>query len=145
MKTVLSEQQYNEEFSKFLDETSKTHPRPTTSMYTMMAWSYRHAETFKKKLASQNILWEIDACPEYKLLRDTQIVQSFIAREIDQITEEDFQALAKAAIEEAFGDLTYLDDGYPKLFTKALERKQHTLRRVLTHRGIRILSIENVE
>ena len=141
MKTVLSEPQYNEEFSKFLDEASQINPRPTTSMYSMMAWSYRHAETFKKKLVSQNILWEIDANPEYQKLRDTQIVQNFVAREIDQITEEDFQALSKAAIEEAFGDLTYLDDGYPKFLSKALERKQSTLRRVLTHRGIRILSI----
>ena len=145
MKTVLSEQQYNEEFSKFLDEASQTSPRPTSSMYTMMAWSYRHAETFKKKLASQNIHWEIDACPEYQKLRDTEVVQSFILSDNDQITEEDFQALATAAIEEAFGDLTYLDDGYPKLLSKALERKHYTLRRVLTHRGIRILSIENVE
>ena len=141
MKTVISEQQYNEEFSKFLDEASQINPRPTKSMYTMMAWSYRHAETFKKKLASQNIHWEIDACPEYQKLRDTQIVQSFILSDTDQTTEEDFQALSKAAIEEAFGDLTYLDDGYPRLLSKALERKQHTLRRVLAHRGIRILKI----
>lgn len=141
MKTVLSEQQYDQEFSKFLDEASQINPRPTTSMYSMMAWSYKHAETFKKKLASQNIHWEIDANPEYQKLRDTQIIQSFILNDTDQITEEDFQALAKATIEEAYGDLSYLDDGYPKLLSKALERKQHTLRRVLTNKGIKILSV----
>jgi hypothetical protein len=76
---------------------------------------------------------------EYRLLRDTPAAQTLLNTEPTSISEAEFEKFALTAIEQAFGDFSYLDEGYPKLREGAMSGKVVIVRRILADRRILIV------
>lgn len=134
-KEVWSQERYDEEYRRFSERFGEV---PNTSMTAFMSWHYKIIEQFNQKLKQEGINWETDINEEYIALKNTQAIQSFLATSSTSISKGDFYNLARKAIDEAFGDLDYLNDGYPKLLSASMKRKQDALLGLLNAHGIKI-------
>jgi hypothetical protein len=134
-KEVWSQERYDEEYKLY---SARFGEAPQTSMTAFMSWHYKINEEFNLKLKEEGIKWESDISDEYVSLKNTQSIQLFLANSETSLSKGDFYNLARYAIDEAFGDLTYLDDGYPQLKSASISRKQDTLLRLLNTHGITV-------
>lgn len=134
-KEVWSQERYEEEYKRF---SARFGEAPNTSMTAFMSWHYIIKEQFNRRLKEEGIIWETDISEEYLALKNTKMIQSFLNAKHTSISKGDFYNLARNAIVEAFGDLDYLDDAYPKLKYASIKRKQETLIRLLNTHGIAI-------
>jgi hypothetical protein len=134
-KEVWSQERYDEEYKRFSKCFGEA---PRTSMTAFMSWHYKIKEQFNLKLKADGINWESDVNDEYISLKNTQAIQSFFRAPKTSISKGDFYNLARSAIAEVFGDLKYLDEGYPRLKHASIQRKQDTLLRLLQTHGIDI-------
>ena len=126
-KTVLSNEQFEIAYIEFSKDFGDA---PRTSMTAFMSWHYKIREIFCQKLKGEGINWESDVNDEYIALKNTRVIQSFLSAPHTSLSKGDFYNLARKAIDEAFGDLTYLDNGYPKLLSASIKRKQDALLRL---------------
>ena len=111
-KTVWSQERYQEEYKRF--RKSLGEPRHT-SMIGSMSWHAKTSEQFHAYLKEEDIGWERDVNDEYTKLRNTSAFQDFLKTAPESISLGDFHNLATKAINEAYGNLSYLDHGFPKL------------------------------
>lgn len=135
LKEVWSQERYEEEYKRF---SACFGGAPNTSMTAFMSWHYKIKKQFHQKLKAEGINWESDVSDEYISLKNTQAVQSFLNTRQTSLSKGDFYNHARKAIDEAFGDLAFLDEGYPKLLSASIKRKQSTLLRLLNTHGITI-------
>lgn len=137
-KTVWTKNEYDRELSRFIDEQSASDPRPQ-SFALVLGWANKHRKSFEQQLRDRNTVWETMEGDEYRLLRDTSVAQSLLNTEPKSISEAKFEKFALTAIEQAFGDFSYLDEGYPKLREGAVANKVVIVRRILADRRIAIV------
>ena len=134
-KTVWSQERYHEEYRLFC----KSQGEPEhTSMTASISWHAKAQEKFNKSLHDKGIGWEKNTNDDYKKLRNSNNFRAFLETQPNSITLGDFHSLARKVIEETFGDLSYLDVGYPKLQTGTIERKKSLFLMVLIDYGIMI-------
>ncbi len=143
-KAVWTKNEYDRELSRFIDEQSASDPRPQ-SFALVLVWANKHRKTFEQQLIERDIIWETIECDEYRLLRDTPSAQSLLNTKPTSISEAKFEKFALTAIEQAFGDLSYLDEGYPKLREGAVANKVIIVRRILADRRIAIVKRKRLE
>jgi hypothetical protein len=134
-KEVWSQERYEEEYKLFCTRFGEA---PRTSMTAFMSWHYKIKEQFHQKLKEEGINWETDVNDEYIALKNTKAIQSFLTAPQTPMSKGDFYNLARKAIDEAFGELAYLNEGYPKLRYDSIKRKHDTLLRLLNAYGIAI-------
>ena len=134
-KEFWSQERYNKEYKRF---SARFGEAPNTSMTAFMSWHYKIKEQFNKKLKAEGINWETDISDEYVALKNTQAMKSFLNTRQTSISKGDFYNIARKAIDEAFGDLAYLDAGYPKLLNASVKRKHDSLLRLFNTHGIAI-------
>jgi hypothetical protein len=137
-KTVLTKNEYDRELSRFIEEQSASDPRPQ-SFTLVLGWANKHRKTFEQQLSDRNVIWETMEGDDYCALRDTSVAQSLLNTEPTSISEAEFENFALTAIEQAFGDFSYLDEGYPKLRAGAISNKLVIVRRILADRRIAIV------
>jgi hypothetical protein len=142
-KTVWTKHEYECALSRFIDEQSASDPRPH-SFALVLGWGNKHRKIFEQKLRDRNIIWETMEGDDYRLLRDTPAAQSLLNTEPKSISEAKFETFSLTAIEQAFGDLSYLDEGYPKLREGAMSGKVVIVRRILADRRIAIMNDEQL-
>jgi len=136
IKIVWSKERYQEEYKNYLKEQGA--PSATSMIDAYNQW-IKYVPQFETDLRGRGIFWETCSSLEYRALRDTPIVKRFLETQDIQLTQAEFTLLAEKAVKQAFGDLSYLDEGWPKMLKSTLKSKSEVLKHVLRDRGIVIL------
>lgn len=132
-KTVWSKERYAEEYKEFAKTFGDV---DGSSMASFMGWHHNIRNKFHEKLKAERIGWEKTGSDDYERLRNSETFRAFLLTQPTTVTLGDFHNLARKAIEEVFGNLSYLDDGYPKLKYGAIKTKKAIFKRLLTDYGI---------
>lgn len=131
-KIVWSQEHYQEEYKRFCKSLGE--PRHT-SMIESMSWHTKMQEQFNEKLREEGIGWEKDVNDDYIKLRNTNAFKALQTNTDSIITRANFYKLLILAVDEAFGDLAYLNNGSPKLLKGAINRYESLLTRILADYG----------
>lgn len=134
-KTIWSKERYAEEYKEFAKTFGDA---PGSSMASFMGWHQHIRSKFHERLKAEGIGWEKDVSDDYEKLRNSETFRTLLLTQPTLVTLGDFHNLARKAIEETFGNLSYLDDGYPKLKNGTIQTKKSTFTKLLTDYGIRI-------